>query len=228
MKNNVKTLPLVSYSDTKMIEDEFPSIESRDSIFSNIAEKMMIYTTFLLLFCLFCPFLFVLKRYDLGLLMTILFVIIGVRIRKYKNPIPNYKMIVNKEGAEYYNEENELLDKVLYTDLLSPIMSPKPKYDIESVFYSYRYKGRITNNITVWIKSEEKYQEKREIYFHPVAVFFNLQVLNHAKQKSGAMFWKYIKNERELQKHFIKVIQVFRPDLKINSLLLKMFGLSSH
>ncbi|SHG13958.1 hypothetical protein [Chryseobacterium vrystaatense] len=146
MKNNVKALPLIIYSDTKTIVDKFPSIESRDSIFSNIAGEIMIYTAFLLPSCLFCPLFLVVKRYDVGLLLAILFVII-LQIRKYKNPIPNYKIIVNKEGAEYYNEENELLGKVLYKNLLSPIISPKPKYDIDLVFNRY---NRITSNIRVW------------------------------------------------------------------------------
>lgn len=194
---------------------EFISVESKPCKYANISIKILMFTCFLGIPLFGSLFLFWMGAYNPGLIVLVLFfallLFFGVQLSKKKPMIK--KIIVNKNGVFYHNGDDELVDKVLYTGLCSSGLTYDICIKLERRYY------RSSKEFTVFNPMQ------RGIYFHLEAANINLQRLNNVKRIETNLLWNDISNELELQKHFIKGIQIFRPDLKIDPLILKLFRL---
>ncbi|AJW65109.1 hypothetical protein VO54_03683 [Elizabethkingia miricola] len=197
------------------MEKEFINVESKLSKYANIMIKILFYTGFLGIPLFGSLFLFWMGADNPGLIVLVLFfallIFFGAQLNEKKPKIR--RIMVNKDGVFYYNDDDELMDKVLYTDLCGSGFI----YDI-GIKLKRKYK-RLSEEFTVFNP------EQRGVYFHLEAANINLQRLNNVKRLEVNPLWNDISNEMELQKHFIKGIQTFRPDLKIDPLILKLFRL---
>ncbi|MYZ59120.1 hypothetical protein EH151_04350 [Elizabethkingia anophelis] len=198
------------------MEKEFITVESKSCKYINTMTNILMYSFFLGLPTFTTLFLLYLEEYGTGFLIMLVFlgILIFWRSSVYEKKTQIKRMIVNKDGIFYYNNENKVADKVLYTDLCGYGFT----YDI-GINLEYKYPVK---EFTVFNP------RKKRIRFHLEAVNADLkpllQALNNGNISSNSLNGA-ISNEVELQKHFIRGIQIFRPDLKIDPLILKLFRL---
>ncbi|AJW65110.1 hypothetical protein VO54_03684 [Elizabethkingia miricola] len=196
---------------------EFISVESKPRQYANIIINILMYICFLGVPVFTSLFLLYIGEYGTGLLILLVFsgILIFWRLSVYEKKSQIKRMIVNKDGIFYYDDKNKVADKILYTDLCGNGLTYDIGVNLENKYHPVK-------EFTVFNPG------KRRIRFHLELVNTNLktlvQTLNNEYINSnllnGAM-----NNEVELQKHFIRGIQIFRPDLKIDPLILKLLRL---
>lgn len=117
--------------------------------------------------------------------------------RKNWKSIPA-RIIVNEKGILYYNSKRELVNSILYTDLLKG----ETKFYKKDVYTEY---------------SSQKYAERN--------LKVNLQQNGLIVQTIVAMNldFKILSNKYILYAHFIKGIHIFRPELTIDHLIYRNY-----
>lgn len=181
------------------IEKTFPSIESKISKFPTFLLQALLYG--LLLFCFVILFLLpiygVYKRgigvmfYPASFCIFFALLILIPSIKHYiinRNRLSS-KIIINETGLLYYNQKCEIVNKILYTDLIS---SGKD-FDVTAV--NTRTSG-IMSLLEIFTASE-----KGDIAASRIEMNLPLYVVG---------------NRYTLYAHFLKGITLFRPDLKID------------
>jgi hypothetical protein len=153
------------------------------------------------------------RRYlenDPGILFTLLiaeflliFCCIGLIMALiYRKKQKARKAVVNEKGVTFYNNQNTVIETILYSDLQSAENSSDDVYIRNTQTVKY---GKTT--LQVYLKNKAG-----EIVSSAVDFNFELVILH---------------NRYELYRHFLKGIQHFRPDLKIGLQTIEQYNLDS-
>jgi hypothetical protein len=120
----------------------------------------------------------------------------------YKRKEKVRKVIINENGAIFYNYRNEVTGTVLYDDLRPALNTTADVYVYST--QTLKYSKTI---LQIYLKNESG----KTI---PAAVDFNFELM-------------ILSNQYELYRHFLKGIQYFRPDLEIASQTIDQYYLTS-
>ncbi|MFP8893775.1 MULTISPECIES: hypothetical protein [Chryseobacterium] len=112
------------------------------------------------------------------------------------------KAVVNEKGVTFYNNQNTIIETILYSDLQPAENSSDDVYVRNTQTIKY---GKTT--LQVYLKNKVG-----EIIPSTVDFNFNLIILC---------------NQYQLYRHFLRGIQHFRPDLKISQQTIDQYNLSS-
>lgn len=112
------------------------------------------------------------------------------------------KAIVDEKGITFYNNQNTIIEKILYSDL-QPAKNLSDDVSVRNT-QTVKY-GKTT--LQVYLKNNAG-----EIVLSTVDFNFELVIL---------------RNQYELYRHFLKGIQHFRPDLKISPQAIEQYNLTS-
>ena len=189
-------------------EIPFPSVESKINWWATSILQITFFGILLFFFCLFVlgPVYGIYKRGWDSMLsaalvcwtISLLILIPVIRYYIIKRKKAAHKIVVNGSGILFYNSKNEIVEQILYTELCSS----KQDFDIYTVT---TVRSSIVPLLEVTLKSEKKENETRRIDMN-----LPLQV---------------VKNKFTLYAHFMHGISVFRPDLKIDSMVLRTFSI---
>ncbi|WP_126654163.1 hypothetical protein [Chryseobacterium aureum] len=119
----------------------------------------------------------------------------------YKRKRKVRKIVINENGAFFYNYRNEVTATVLYDDLHPALNAPADVY-----IYSTQTLKYSKTILQIYLKNESG-------KMIPSAVDFNFELM-------------ILSNQFELYRHFLKGIQYFRPDLRIASQTMDQYYLT--
>ncbi|MEJ5052615.1 hypothetical protein WH221_22510 [Chryseobacterium culicis] len=112
------------------------------------------------------------------------------------------KVIVDERGITFYNNQNTIIETILYTDL-QPAKNPSDDVYVRNT-QTVKY-GKTTLQI---------YQKNKTGEIVSSSVDFNFELV-------------ILRNPYDLYRHFLKGIQHFRPDLKISLQTIEQYNLIS-
>lgn len=112
------------------------------------------------------------------------------------------KVLVDERGITFYNNQNTIIETILYIDL-QPAKNPSDDVYVRNT-QTVKY-GKTT--LQIYVKNKTG-----EIVASSVDFNFELVILS---------------NQYDLYRHFLKGIQHFRPDLKISIQTIEQYNLSS-
>ncbi|MDR4890980.1 MULTISPECIES: hypothetical protein [unclassified Chryseobacterium] len=112
------------------------------------------------------------------------------------------KVLVDERGITFYNNQNTIIETILYIDL-QPAKNPSDDVYVRNT-QTVKY-GKTT--LQIYVKNKTG-----EIVASSVDFNFELVILS---------------NQYDLYRHFLKGIQHFRPDLKISMQTIEQYNLSS-
>lgn len=112
------------------------------------------------------------------------------------------KVLVDERGITFYNNQNTIIEAILYIDL-QPAKNPSDDVYVRNT-QTVKY-GKTT--LQIYVKNKTG-----EIVASSVDFNFELVILS---------------NQYDLYRHFLKGIQHFRPDLKISMQTIEQYNLSS-
>ncbi|MDR6370680.1 hypothetical protein J2795_002392 [Chryseobacterium bernardetii] len=138
----------------------------------------------------------------IALLLLIFCAIALIMALTYRKKQRIRKAVVDEKGVTFYNNQNTIIDTLLYEELQSTQSSSDDVFVLNTQTVKY---GKTTLQI---------YQKDRTGKIIQAPVDLNLQLV-------------IVSNQYELYRHFLKGIQHFRPDLKISLQTIEQYNLSS-
>lgn len=138
----------------------------------------------------------------IALLLLIFCAIALIMALTYRKKQRIRKAVVDEKGVTFYNNQNTIIDTLLYEELQSTQSSSDDVFVLNTQTVKY---GKTTLQI---------YQKDRTGKIIQAPVDLNLQLV-------------IVSNQYELYRHFLKGIQHFRPDLKISLQTIEQYDLSS-
>jgi hypothetical protein len=138
----------------------------------------------------------------IALLLLIFCAIALIMALTYRKKQRIRKAVVDEKGVTFYNNQNTIIDTLLYEELQSTQSSSDDVFVLNTQTVKY---GKTTLQI---------YRKDRAGKIIQAPVDLNLQLV-------------IVSNQYELYRHFLKGIQHFRPDLKISLQTIEQYNLSS-
>ncbi|MDR6485883.1 hypothetical protein J2799_000368 [Chryseobacterium vietnamense] len=138
----------------------------------------------------------------IALLLLIFCAIALIMALTYRKKQRIRKAVVDEKGVTFYNNQNTIIDTLLYEELQSTQSSSDDVFILNTQTVKY---GKTTLQI---------YRKDRTGKIIQAPVDLNLQLV-------------IVSNQYELYRHFLKGIQHFRPDLKISPQTIEQYNLSS-
>jgi hypothetical protein len=138
----------------------------------------------------------------IALLLLIFCAIALIMALTYRKKQRIRKAVVDEKGVTFYNNQNTIIDTLLYEELQSTQSSSDDVFVLNTQTVKY---GKTTLQI---------YRKDRTGKIIQAPVDLNLQLV-------------IVSNQYELYRHFLKGIQHFRPDLKISLQTIEQYNLSS-
>ncbi|WP_267405998.1 MULTISPECIES: hypothetical protein [unclassified Chryseobacterium] len=197
------------------IKEKFPAMESQISYSARIFGAILIWFIIVVLAGLSIFTFYELFRHDLIdnlmkdtstlLLLFLLAIVCGlssfvIAIHFIRNRKRNkYSVLVNDQGAFIFSQDGKISEEFLYSDLCAA--KENYKSDI-SVLLNFK---RVSTKLIVYKKDKSNRVHERILSFQ----------------------WEYhpLKNKFQLYRHFLKGVQIFRPDIKIQPNTLVYFKL---
>lgn len=189
-------------------EIPFPSVESKINWWATSILQITFFGFLFFFFCFFVlgPFYGIYKRGWNAMLsaalvcwtLSLLILIPAIRYYIIKRKKVANKIEVDGSGLLFYNSKNEVAEQILYTEL----RSSKQTFDIYTV--------TPVGSSMVPLLEITLQQEKQDNKVMRIDMNLPLHV---------------VKNKATLYAHFIHGISVFRPDLKIDPMVLRTFSI---
>ncbi|SDI18248.1 hypothetical protein [Chryseobacterium jejuense] len=190
-------------------EIPFPSLESKINWWVTSLLQITFFGLFLFFFCLFVlgPVYGIYKRGWEAMLsaalvcwtISLLILIPVIRYFFIKRKKVANKIVIDGSGLLFFNSKNQVAEQILYKEL----SSSKQDFDIYTVA---PVGSSMVPLLEVSLQQEKKYDEIRRI---------DMNLPLHV-----------VKNKVPLYAHFIHGISVFRPDLKIDPMVLRTFSIN--
>lgn len=197
------------------MQEDFPVLESRINKRASVIGKVLIIFLALLIFStLIVPISEFIKYgfieyflYRTQIFFALLFMIVLVlgscsyliMLLVDSKKTDKVKIVINKEGAFFYDENGKAVRKYLYSELCK---SSTQFSDIQLKTYSRTFRTDLIINV-----KGESGKVREDI----MSVHYGIQTLA---------------NSYELYQHFLKGVQLFRPDIAINLMVLNTYRIN--